>query len=162
MWIWLCLLPQGVCNDRRLLLPTHSRRPDAFTFVDSSLLFIWRRGVGRAGVWCVRLQFRKAELFSNSKSNRFKILLMLAQRGEIFTFKKVSLHLYYQCFSFHSFVAIIVLCVYVPSKFQLTLISAFLRKTAKREICPRIDSSSPFIVKVKSNSLNFQREKVYE
>ena len=108
MWIWLCLLPQGVCNDRRLLLPTHSRRPDAFTFVDSSLLFIWRRGVGRAGVWCVRLQFRKAELFSNSKSNRFKILLMLAQRGEIFTFMKcyisflfpLTLSSHYTLFSF--------------------------------------------------------------
>ena len=54
------------------------------------------------------LGFRKAELFS--KSNRFTILLLLARRGEIFTFKKVSLHLHCQCFSFHSFVAIIVLC----------------------------------------------------
>lgn len=67
-----------------------------------------RQGRGEQGCGVLDLWFRKAELFS--KSNRFKILLMLAQRGEIFTFKKVSLHLYYQCFSFHSFVAIIVLC----------------------------------------------------
>lgn len=48
------------------------------------------------------------------------------------------------------------------SEFQLTLVFAFLRTTTKREICTRIDSDFPFIikVKVKSNALNFHGKKV--
>lgn len=48
------------------------------------------------------------------------------------------------------------------SEFQLTLVFAFLRITTKREICPRIDSNFPFVVKVKvkSNTLNFHEKKV--
>lgn len=117
-------------------------------------------GWGEQGCGMLDLRFRKAELFSKSKSNRFKILLMLVWRGEIFYIKKNLLASLLSMFFFP------LLCsnygFMFPSKFQLTLISAFLRKTTKREICPRIDSSFPFIVKVKSNSLNFQREKVYE
>lgn len=69
MWVWLCLLPQGMCNDPLLLLPTHSWRLKALTFaVDSCPLFIREWGWGR------ELDFwgRKDESFAKSKITGFR------------------------------------------------------------------------------------------
>lgn len=84
---------------------------------------------------------------------------MLMRRGEILHFKNLPESFLFMFFfpllcSNYSFM----FC----SEFQLTLVFAFLRTTTKREICTRIDSDFPFIikVKVKSNALNFQGKKV--